>query len=52
MMRVYTYWFDLPLYSLVPYITERLMLETDFVNEADNSEKMARLVASEPRLHS
>ncbi|RDW74094.1 putative ABC transporter-1 [Coleophoma crateriformis] len=49
-MKVYTYWFDLPLYSLVPYITERLMLETDFVNEANNSEKMAELVASEKRL--
>jgi aarF domain-containing kinase len=49
-MRVYTFWFNLPLYSLVPYITERLMLETDFVNEADNSEKMAELVAGEPRL--
>lgn len=49
-MKVYTTWFDLPLYSLVPYITERLMLETDFVNEADNSEKMAKLVAGEPRL--
>lgn len=47
---MYTWWFDLPLYALVPYITERLMLETDFVNEADNSEKMARLVAGEPRL--
>jgi aarF domain-containing kinase len=50
MMKVYTTWFDLPFYSLVPYIAERLMLETDFVNEADNSEKMAKLVASEPRL--
>ena len=48
--RVYTWYFDLPLYSLVPYITERLMLETDFVNEADNSERMAQLVAGEPRL--
>ncbi|KAG9231264.1 ABC transporter [Amylocarpus encephaloides] len=49
-MKVYTSWFDLPLYSLVPYITERLMLETDFVNEADNSERMAALVEGEPRL--
>jgi aarF domain-containing kinase len=36
--------------AVVPYITERLMLETDFVNEANNSEKMAKLVAGEPRL--
>ena len=49
-MKIYTTWFNLPFYSLVPYINERLMLETDFVNEADNSEKMAKLVASEPRL--
>jgi aarF domain-containing kinase len=49
-MKVYTMWFDLPLYSVVPYITQRLMLETDFVNEADNSVKMAELVSHEPRL--
>ena len=48
--RIYTYWFDLPLYSMVPFITERLQLETDFVNEADNAERMGRLVAGEPRL--
>src|ERR1700709_446465 len=49
-MKVYAMISDLPLYSLVPYISERLMLETDFVNEADNSEEMAKLVAREPRL--
>ncbi len=38
------------MYSLVPFITERLLLETDFVNEADNSERMAKLVAGESRL--
>ena len=43
-------WFDLPLYNLVPYISERLLLETDFVNEANNSDTMERLVAGEPRL--
>jgi aarF domain-containing kinase len=51
MMKVYTTMFDLPLYNLVPYISERLMLETDFLNEADNSEKMAALVRNEPRLN-
>ena len=50
MTRIYTWYFDLPLYSLVPYVTERLLLETDFENEARNSEKMAKLVAGEPRL--
>ncbi|KAI0384995.1 ABC1-domain-containing protein [Hypomontagnella monticulosa] len=49
-MRIYTWWFDLPLYSLVPFITERLMLETDFEAEAKNSEMMRELVNSEPSL--
>jgi aarF domain-containing kinase len=53
-VRVVTYLysrlFDLPFYALVPYITERLYLETDFENEADNSEKMAKLIKNEPRL--
>lgn len=48
--KIYTWWFDLPLYSLVPYITERLQLECDFQNEAANSRKMAEFVQSEPRL--
>ncbi|KAI6081241.1 ABC1-domain-containing protein [Hypoxylon rubiginosum] len=49
-MRVYTWWFDLPLYSIVPFITERLMLETDFESEARNSMVMRDLVNSEPSL--
>jgi aarF domain-containing kinase len=49
--KAYTWWFDIPMYSLVPYITERLMLETDFENEADNAEDMRRLVAGEKRLN-
>ncbi|EGY21024.1 ABC transporter [Verticillium dahliae VdLs.17] len=47
---IYSKWFDLPLYSLVPFITERLELETDFENEARNSETMRKLVESEKRL--
>lgn len=50
MTYIYSKMFDIPFYSLVPYISERLSLETDFVNEADNSENMAKLVAAEPRL--
>ncbi|KAI9719201.1 MAG: hypothetical protein M1828_006294 [Chrysothrix sp. TS-e1954] len=49
--KFYTWWFDIPLYTLVPYITERLMLETDFVNEADNSERMKALVRNDSRLN-
>lgn len=48
--RIYSWWFDLPFYALVPYITERLMLECDFQNEAQNSKRMAELVKQEPRL--
>ncbi|KKK15574.1 hypothetical protein ARAM_007434 [Aspergillus rambellii] len=47
---IYSKTFDIPFYSLVPYVSERLSLETDFVNEADNSEMMAKFVAGEPRL--
>ncbi|CAF3498876.1 unnamed protein product [Fusarium graminearum] len=47
---IYSKWFDLPLYKMVPFITERLELETDFVNEAKNSEKMRELVNGEKSL--
>lgn len=50
MTAIYSRLFDIPFNSLVPYISERLSLETDFENEATNSENMARLVAGEPRL--
>jgi aarF domain-containing kinase len=48
--RIYSYWFDIPFSALVPYITERLLLECDFQNEAQNAERMAKLVKAEPRL--
>ncbi|KAF2839057.1 putative unusual protein kinase [Patellaria atrata CBS 101060] len=48
--RIYSYWFDIPMYTLVPYVTERLMLETDFVNEANNASQMRAFVQGEPRL--
>lgn len=48
--NIYSYWFDLPFNTLVPFISERLFLETDFENEANNSERMRELVAGEPRL--
>ncbi|KAK2789077.1 hypothetical protein FQN53_002631 [Emmonsiellopsis sp. PD_33] len=47
---IYSRVFDIPFYSLVPFVSERLYLETDFENEANNSERMEKLVASEPRL--
>jgi aarF domain-containing kinase len=48
--RVYSWYFDLPLYHLVPYVCERLMAETNFEFEADNSRKMRQLIQNEPRL--
>jgi len=33
---------------MIPFITERLELETDFVNEAKNSETMKKLIEGEP----
>ncbi|OBT99173.1 hypothetical protein VE01_02620 [Pseudogymnoascus verrucosus] len=50
MMKTYTYWFDLPMYSLVPYISSRLLLECDFEVEATNAQQMTALIAAEPRL--
>jgi aarF domain-containing kinase len=47
---IYSKSFDIPFYNLVPFVSERLFLETDFENEADNSERMAGFVAGEPRL--
>ena len=38
------------MYNMVPYINERIMLETDFENEAKNSEKLAAFIGKEPRL--
>ncbi|SMY29996.1 unnamed protein product [Zymoseptoria tritici ST99CH_1A5] len=48
--KIYSWWFDLPLYHLVPYVCDRLMAETDFEFEASNSRKMRALIANEPRL--
>ncbi|CAG9940756.1 unnamed protein product [Clonostachys rosea f. rosea IK726] len=47
---IYSKWFDLPLYTMIPFITERLELEMDFVNEAKNGETMRALVSSEKSL--
>lgn len=47
---LYSKAFQIPFYGLVPYVTERLFLETDFENEADNAERMEKFIAAEPRL--
>ncbi|USW50573.1 Putative ABC1 atypical kinase-like domain, protein kinase-like domain superfamily [Septoria linicola] len=48
--RIYSYWFDLPLYHLVPYVCDRLLAECNFEFEADNSRKMRTLIQGESRL--
>ncbi|KAF7187586.1 ABC1 family protein lscO [Pseudocercospora fuligena] len=48
--RIYSYWFDLPLYHLVPYVCDRLLAECDFRLEADNGRQMRKLIQGEPRL--
>ena len=40
----------LPVSSLGRYVTQQVMLETDFENEARNAQQMADLVSKEPRL--
>lgn len=50
MTSLYSRAFDIPFSSLVSFVSERLALETDFLTEADNSERTRALVASEPRL--
>ena len=47
---IYGKWFDLPYYKLVPFIIERLELEMDFENEAQNSENLRRLINQEKTL--
>lgn len=49
-MYLYDKFFDLPLYPLVPYISERLRSETDFVNEARNARNAMKNVDADARL--
>ncbi|KAI5303267.1 hypothetical protein KEM56_007733 [Ascosphaera pollenicola] len=47
---IYSKVFNIPFYSLIPFVAERLYLETDFVNEANNAEKMADFLTADSRL--
>ncbi|KAK0187109.1 ABC1 family-domain-containing protein [Armillaria mellea] len=42
--------FDLPVYFVVDFVTDHLRQELDFLREADNANRTAALIASEPRL--
>ncbi|KAF8317772.1 uncharacterized protein EI90DRAFT_3293460 [Cantharellus anzutake] len=46
LMRMYDYFFDLPLSFAAQYISDQIMQETLFDNEAANSEKIRSLVMS------
>ncbi|GJJ13497.1 hypothetical protein Clacol_007751 [Clathrus columnatus] len=51
LMWIYENWvFDMPIYFLVDFISSHLRLELDFINEANNANTTARLIASEPEL--
>ncbi|KAJ8514198.1 hypothetical protein ONZ45_g8251 [Pleurotus djamor] len=49
-MRMYDYFFELPTYFVVDFISEHLRRELDFIQEAANAQETAEFVASEPRL--
>lgn len=50
MTWIFSRWFDLPFYKMIPFITERLELEMDFENEAQNSETLRKLIHQEKKL--
>lgn len=51
LMAEYTAWVTgLPMGGMGQYVADRIMQETDFEHEADNSEKMASLIASDSSL--
>lgn len=50
MTWIYSKWFDIPFYKMIPFITERLELEMDFESEAENSENLRKLINQEKKL--
>ncbi|KAH8827114.1 ABC1 family-domain-containing protein [Flagelloscypha sp. PMI_526] len=42
--------FELPVYFLVDFISDHLMQELDFINEANNSIRTAQFIAADPNL--
>ncbi|KAF8509996.1 ABC1 family-domain-containing protein [Hysterangium stoloniferum] len=49
-MWIYEQIFDMPVYFLVDFVSSHLRLELDFINEAENANRTAALIASEPQL--
>lgn len=47
-MWLYDYWFELPVFFLVDYISDHLRQELDFVQEAENARRTAEFVRADP----
>lgn len=50
LLWIYEKAFQIPCYFIAPYVAQQIKQETDFLNEADNSERTARFIADEPSL--
>lgn len=50
LLWIYEKAFQIPCYFVAPYVSQQIKQETDFLNEAENSERTARYVADEPSL--
>lgn len=50
MLYLYEWAFNIPCYFMAPYVAKQIRLETDFINEAKNSERTAEALAEEPSL--
>lgn len=50
MLYLYEWSFNIPCYFMAPYVAKQIRLETDFINEAQNSERTAEYLANEPAL--
>ena len=50
MLYFYEWAFSIPCYFIAPYVAQQIRHETDFVNEARNSERTAAYLAHEPSL--
>lgn len=50
MLYVYEWAFKIPCYFIAPYVAKQIRRETDFLNEAKNSEETANFLAQEKGL--
>lgn len=50
LLWIYEKAFQIPCYFVAPYVSQQIKQETDFLNEAQNSERTARFIADEPSL--